>query len=179
LLLQYDGNNLLLQYDGQQRIFMRYLKFLVTLKRMAMQQPVELVGAGGQPFLSDRSPSTESGAPARPEGAPDSGGAARVGKGAARGGGWPAGELGLSSAPGGPASSPGSTASLLLERPRPAGGGARPAPGREPRSDRRGCEPRSTTFLDLNFGPSLEKKSFRKGFFAKCTINGLDRWGAI
>jgi hypothetical protein len=71
-------------------------------------------------------------------------------------------------------------------RGRPAGaqdqpaGGASPGPasgGREPRSGRRGREPRSAPSLDLKFGSPLEKKRFRKGFFAKGTVNGLDRWG--
>jgi hypothetical protein len=38
-----------------------HLKFLVAVKIMAMRKPAELVGAGGRPFLCDRSPSTVSG----------------------------------------------------------------------------------------------------------------------
>jgi hypothetical protein len=133
-----------------------HLKFLVAENGDA--EAGRLAGAGRRPFLCDRSPSTASGAPARPEGAPDSGGAARVGEGAARRGtadrgarpllrSWRAPPLCYWSGRGRPAGarsqlrrepSSGSasplllegTASLLLERPRPAGGGAIPAPAR-------------------------------------------------
>jgi hypothetical protein len=90
-----------------------------------MRRPAKLAGAGGRPFLCDRSPSTVSGAPTQPEGDPDSGGATRVSEGAARrgtagGGAWPLLRSWRAPPP------------LLLELPRPAGAGANLAPARAP-----------------------------------------------
>jgi hypothetical protein len=122
-----------------------------------MQRPTELAGAGGQPFLCDRSPSMASGAPARLEGAPNSGGAARVGEGAARRGTAGGGARPLLRSWRAPPP-------LLLERSRPADRGASPGPA-GPTIPVRDFESRNTG----------EKKRFREGVFTNFLFNGLGR----
>jgi hypothetical protein len=124
------------------------------------------------------SPSTASGAPARPEGAPDSGEAARVGEGAARqetagGGARPLHRSWRAPPP------------LLVERPRPGGRRASPAPARaqlwraSPAPARAQLRRVPSSVPDFEFGTNGEKKQSREGVFANILFNGLGRLGAI